>query len=447
MWGTLEGDSLNCPSLQHLDISRNNFEGSIPIELGSLENMKVLALDQNDLSGSIPTELFTLSQLEVLRLQTNEFTGSIPTQIGGLNSARVIALDHNEIQGEIPTELTNLKMLQLLHLHQNKLTGTAPDMSHINRTENYSYISDCATPNYKLSNPLECDSCSMCCNSENKCQENRHWPFSIPSIAWMVTFLLPIAILLVAFIISKILTRFSQPGHSLSNIYQNNSVYCLIFSKNFFGWCISVVTIFIQGSILYVFLRASRLTGSNNDWRFSFRCLKNNMECLDQNKVTVAGEFLFYFVTISYLGVDFVQSCNQLIMAVKIRDISLLISGLGIFGLTALAMFTTAVYNWALADKNTDLVVNAVILLFVNDLDEKLLDVMEIAFPEWLAARFVEIEQNMAEKDEKNGISRPDIDAEDDDNSVTVEPSFSIRGGSMSMRSFRWNRGSITGPR
>lgn len=194
--------------------------------------------------------------------------------------------------------------------------------------------------------------------------------------------MLPIGISLVAFIISKVLTRFSRPGRSLTTIYQNNSVYCLIFSKNFLGRCILVVTIFIQGSILYVFLRASRLIGSNNDWRFSFLCLKNSMVCLDQNKVTVGGEVLFYFVTITYLGVDFVLSCNQLIMAAKIRDILLLISGLGIFGLTTLAMFTTAVYNWALADKNTDLIENAVILLFVNDLDEKLLDVMEITNPE-----------------------------------------------------------------
>ena len=199
---------------------------------------------------NIPTDLFTLPQLQVLRLQTNDFTGSVPTEIGNLHNTRVIALDHNKIQGEIPTELSNLKILQILHLHKNKLTRTASDMSRIKRHEKHSYISDCATPNYKLSNPLECDSCTMCCNSEKKCQENRNWSFPIPSIAWVVTFMLPIGISLVAFIISKVLTRFSRPGHSLTTIYQNNSVYRPIFSKNFLGRCILVVTIFIQGSIL-----------------------------------------------------------------------------------------------------------------------------------------------------------------------------------------------------
>lgn len=382
--------------LRHFDISRNNFRGPIPTLIGSLENLIVVDLYQNSFSGNIPTELFLLSQLENLMIQANDLTGSIPTEIGNLHNIKWIGMNHNSLQGKIPRELGNLNFLHHVHLHSNQLTGSAPDLS---KEDLHDFITDCGSPSFLLQNPIECKSCTMCCNSEGKCKLNIDWNLEIPTIAILVTITLPVIILLVGYIISK---RKIQSFRSISTIYQNNSVYCLIFSRNRLGWSITIVTICIQFGILYVFLQASRFGVDNTDWRYSFLCLRNDDECLDRNSIEIYGEILFYVVTISYLGVDFVQSSLQLIMAAQTRDLALMISGLGIFTLTALAMFTTAVYNWALADKNTDLIVNAVILLFVNDLDEKLMEVLEIAVPDWLASRFVEIEANMHQKDLQN---------------------------------------------
>merc|ERR1712194_700676 len=87
------------------------------------------------------------------------------TLIGLFINATVIGLNHNNIKGTIPAELTDLKNLEKIHLHQNELTGTAPEI------DIESFITDCGQPSYLLSSPLKCDSCTMCCNSERKCQE------------------------------------------------------------------------------------------------------------------------------------------------------------------------------------------------------------------------------------------------------------------------------------
>ena len=62
-----------------------------------------------------------------------------------------------------------------------------------------------------------------------------------------------------------------------------------------------------------------------------------------------------------------------------------------LYWLTILVAFTSVVYNLALAGSNTDAIVNVVILLFINDLDEKLLGILESISFEWTANRIEEV--------------------------------------------------------
>lgn len=423
----IEGDALDCKELKHLDLSKNNFQGSIPPNIGNLEKLQVLKLNENRLDQTIPSEVFQLSQLEILMLQANDFTGSIPTEIGNLQNVKNIQMNHNSLQGVIPSEIEKLEMIEVLHMHRNFLTGVSPDLSRSDGT--VSYITDCGLPNYLLTTPLKCESCTMCCNSKFECQENIELEFPVQSLAFMVVFLVPTGILVIGFISSKIVSFAVKKAwkRSISTIYQNDSVYCLVFSNNLIAWIIAFCTIITQGGILYVFLQASSVESNTSDWRFSWVCLYNRSECIDGNSIDKPGETLFSLVMITYLGVDFIQAVLQLYGAARYKDFRLLISGLGIFALTSLAMFTTIVYNWALAESNTDLIVNAVILLFVNDMDEKLLDVMTILYPSWVDDRFDEINENMLKKDQEYGIASHNMDDDDDDNDDSLQITASNR--------------------
>ena len=109
-----------------LNLTSNQLKGEMPPELGSLTNLKVLALGGNELTGTIPTWLGSLANLEELYLWGNELTGEIPSELSNLANLKVLALDGNELTGTIPTWLGSFANLEELYLWGNELTGEIP---------------------------------------------------------------------------------------------------------------------------------------------------------------------------------------------------------------------------------------------------------------------------------------------------------------------------------
>nr|GLL30766.1 receptor-like protein 12 [Ipomoea trifida] len=139
-------------NLKHLDLSRNNLNGSIPESLfnrlekleylylydnkfsgplppniGKLFNLKHLDLSRNNLNGSIPESLFNrLEKLEYLYLYDNQFSGPLPPNISKLSNLKELDLTSNSLQGEIPTSIGQLKNLQVLSIVANGLNSNIP---------------------------------------------------------------------------------------------------------------------------------------------------------------------------------------------------------------------------------------------------------------------------------------------------------------------------------
>ena len=109
-----------------LDLSQNGLRGTIPSELGQLNNLEFLFLFENNLSGTIPPELSNLTYLKVLGLGANELSGTIPSELGNLPYLEVLHLRGNKLIGEIPLELGKLTYLVLLNLSDNELDGEIP---------------------------------------------------------------------------------------------------------------------------------------------------------------------------------------------------------------------------------------------------------------------------------------------------------------------------------
>ena len=61
-----------------------------------------------------------------------------------------------------------------------------------------------------------------------------------------------------------------------------------------------------------------------------------------------------------------------------------------------MAIFGSYYYNMALATTNTELIVNAVILLFINDLDEQLMNAMQALAPDWVDERIEEVRATLS---------------------------------------------------
>ena len=112
--------------VSRLSLNYRGMNGTIPDELGNLDNLYYLSLFRNDLTGEIPAELSNLSNLETLDIEHNELTGEIPAELGNLSNLRDLGINNNQLSGEIPAELGNLSNLWRLSLHDNQLSGEIP---------------------------------------------------------------------------------------------------------------------------------------------------------------------------------------------------------------------------------------------------------------------------------------------------------------------------------
>ncbi|KAL9239496.1 hypothetical protein vseg_013810 [Gypsophila vaccaria] len=117
---------LRLPSISRLDLSYNNFVGSLPIEISEMKSLQFLNLAFNYFSGEIPSKYGSLTRLQALDLSYNKLTGSIPKSLGNLTSLLWLMLANNSLTGEIPPELGNCSSLIWLNLANNNLHGKLP---------------------------------------------------------------------------------------------------------------------------------------------------------------------------------------------------------------------------------------------------------------------------------------------------------------------------------
>ena len=124
--GTIPPELGNLNNLERLNLTRNQLTGDIPPELSLLTNLQLLALGGNQLTGPIPTWMGSLAKLQELQLWGNQFTGAIPPELGNLPGLVKLGLSENQLSGQIPSQLASLTNLQRLSLYDNQLSGPVP---------------------------------------------------------------------------------------------------------------------------------------------------------------------------------------------------------------------------------------------------------------------------------------------------------------------------------
>ncbi|KAF8694379.1 hypothetical protein HU200_038304 [Digitaria exilis] len=84
----------------------------------------------NAFNGSIPTAIGQLGLLHGLNISHNFLTGPIPSQLAYLKELEALDLSFNELSGNIPQELASLDFLSMLNLSYNRLVGSIPVSPH-----------------------------------------------------------------------------------------------------------------------------------------------------------------------------------------------------------------------------------------------------------------------------------------------------------------------------
>ncbi|XP_010035713.2 receptor-like protein 54 [Eucalyptus grandis] len=105
---------------------------SVTIKGLQVELVKILTIftsidfSRNNLDGPIPDALGDLKALHLLNLSKNAFSGPIPSSLGKLQQLESLDLSWNDLNGMIPPQLLDLNFLSFLNLSYNKLEGSIP---------------------------------------------------------------------------------------------------------------------------------------------------------------------------------------------------------------------------------------------------------------------------------------------------------------------------------
>ncbi|KAJ8747768.1 hypothetical protein K2173_011420 [Erythroxylum novogranatense] len=123
-------------TLWDLDISRNHIYGHIPTEMCAyFPRLKWLDLSENEFIGSIPKSLPNCSFLMEFVLRDNKLFDKVPKWIGAMNSLQMLDLSKNMLFGSIPAIL-GTSQLRVIYLSKNRFEGPFPNLiSHSNNLE------------------------------------------------------------------------------------------------------------------------------------------------------------------------------------------------------------------------------------------------------------------------------------------------------------------------
>ena len=295
--------------------------------------------------------------------------------------------------------------------------------------DDFEFITDCGDPSFSLQAPLECESCTKCCNLLGLCQIKPKRDIQLDVTAYLVVLLTPITIAFVFYIIylgiKKVNIHISDREVDLSQIYNHDSSYCLIFSDDLLAWAIYMATVTIQTLLFSLFLSDLSFDSEVFMWENLYICPENSSECTKDGNRDTFGWIMFYIVVLSYFAKDFVLALMQLSKSIFLFNLRLGFSGVVLFFLTGLALVTSVIFNKAIATTNPDLIMNAAILLFINDIDEQLFGLLQTLAPAWLEKRSEEICKNMKKRENASNDKLPElhgsINIEEEDVEILVE--------------------------
>ena len=120
----------------HVNLPRNNLVGQLPLsQLDQLPHLRHLDVSGNEFSGTIPKGLGALTQLEYLDLSHNTLAGELPKELAGQAPLKMLDVGDNQLVGAIPTELSQIATLQKLSVFWNQLSGPMPDFTGLDQLD------------------------------------------------------------------------------------------------------------------------------------------------------------------------------------------------------------------------------------------------------------------------------------------------------------------------
>lgn len=109
--GTIRDGFNQFSSLDFVDMSNNQFEGSLPASIFDIPTLRIVYFNNNDLDGPIPANYGTSPVLRDLFLSGNSLTGTIPDiEPGQLLELTEFLVNGNALEGTMPPSVCQLRL-------------------------------------------------------------------------------------------------------------------------------------------------------------------------------------------------------------------------------------------------------------------------------------------------------------------------------------------------
>ncbi|KAH7529005.1 hypothetical protein FEM48_Zijuj05G0137700 [Ziziphus jujuba var. spinosa] len=123
----------------YVQLSENLLTGEIPSEIGKMHKFSMLHLGFNKFYGELPSEVAQLP-LVVFNITKNNFSGAIPEELGIVKCMQNLDMSYNNFSGIFPVSLSNLTELSKFNISYNPLiSGVIPSTGQLATFDKYSY--------------------------------------------------------------------------------------------------------------------------------------------------------------------------------------------------------------------------------------------------------------------------------------------------------------------
>ncbi|KAJ6432479.1 hypothetical protein OIU84_019672 [Salix udensis] len=112
-----------------LNLKDLGLEGMLAPEITNLVHIKSIILRNNSFTGIIPKGIGELNELEVLDFGYNNFNGPLPLDLGSSLSLAILLLDNNVQLSSISPEIQHLEMLYEFQVDENQLSNAVKGSS------------------------------------------------------------------------------------------------------------------------------------------------------------------------------------------------------------------------------------------------------------------------------------------------------------------------------
>nr|VDD63471.1 unnamed protein product [Brassica oleracea] len=104
------------------------------------QDFRAIDFSCNKISGKIPESIGFLKGLRLLNFSDNVFTSDIPRSLANLTSLETLDLSSNKLSGQIPQDLGNLAFLSYMNFSHNLLQGPVPRGTQFERQNCSSFL-------------------------------------------------------------------------------------------------------------------------------------------------------------------------------------------------------------------------------------------------------------------------------------------------------------------